>query len=115
MTDRYRGIAGLPLLEHKIGNRFSHNITSSKHHCFSATRFHSAAFEKFEDAVRGAWQKTLFTQHHLADIYRMESVHILIRVYGIQDLGFIDMLRQRQLYQYSVQLFVFITFIHQGQ
>ena len=85
MDNGYRGIRPLGLLQHDIGNGFSHNVRTAHHHDLGAVSCKTGPDDELLNAGRGAGQipRLFSADHEAAHIDRMEAVHILVRVNGI--------------------------------
>ena len=72
--------------------------------------------EHFEAAVRRAGYHALLAQHQLADVERMEAVHVFERADVVENVFFIggQSVRQRQLEQEAVYLRAEIQFVDLG-
>ena len=61
------------------------------------------------------WQKCLFSNYHFSNIHRMKTINVFFRTDCHNHLIFINMLRQRQLNQNSMNRTVFVQFVNQSQ
>src|SRR5215207_3342126 len=73
-------------------------IASSHHHSMLSLCFNFVMFQEQHDAVGGCRNKTMMTKHHATYITWMESIHILIRIDGIDHFFCRNRGRKRQLY-----------------
>ena len=65
------------------------------------------------DARRGAWDEDGVAGHQSTKVEGMEAVHVLVGVYGVQHSLLIDVLRQRELHQDAMELWVGVQLLHQ--
>ncbi len=69
--------------------------------------------DKLHTACGGAGQEVIIPYHNLADIDRVECIHILFGIDRIDDGLFIKMLRQRKLAQNAVNFAVIVELLDQ--
>ena len=67
------------------------------------------------DAARRAWAQAELTQGQMADVFRMEAVHVLARVDPVDQAVGVRDARQRQLDQDAVDLGIGVELVDQGQ
>ena len=104
MTDRHRGVRAPALLAQHGRHRFADNVAAAEHDDFRAFRFHAGADQQFHDARRCAGAKARrIAEHEFADIYRMETVHVLRRQHAGINFDFGNLFRQRSLHEDAVQ------------
>ena len=100
-------------MDHNHRYRFADNVRAAYDYDLGAGCLEPRAYDQLLYSSRGAGQKLrLFASDHQAsDIDRVEAINIFIRINGVEDLLFIDMLRHRQLDKYAVNLRVFVVLI----
>ena len=104
-------------MQHHVGNRLTDNVRTPDDNHFGTACFNSGAYNHFLDAGRGAGRKFDFlaADHQTAHIDRVESIHILVRINGIEHLFFIQMLWQRKLNQNTMNGIVVVVLVDQTQ
>src|ERR1041385_7211461 len=62
------------------GHRFAHNFAAAKNHDLGAVSVRAGTNQEFLDARRRAWTETGgISEHELADVDGMKTVHIFFR------------------------------------
>ena len=69
---------------------------------------HLVTFQQFYDTERGGGYERRETDHGPAHVYRMETIHVLVRMNGLNNVLFVDVGRQWELNDESVKSFVVI-------
>ena len=67
------------------------------------------------DPGRCAGEVIGLADHHLPHIHRMKAVDILFRIDRVEDLGLVDVLRQRKLNEDAVDFGIPVVPVDQGQ
>ena len=70
--------------------------------------FNAHAFKENDDSVGCTRKECFFADYEVSHIYRVEAVNVLVRADCHNDLVFVDVFRQRQLYKNSVNAVVLI-------
>ena len=92
MTDRDRRVRSLPFLAQQRGHRFADNVAAAEHDDFRAFGFHTRTHQQFYDTRRCAGPKTgRVTEHQLADVQWMKTVHIFLRQHSGENNRFPDL------------------------
>ena len=96
------------LSKHQHRHRLTHDITSSDDHTLFAVYLYTTSLKKFYDTRRSTRNKPGLTDTESPYTLRMETVNILLRINSAYYLIFINMIRQRQLHQNTVDTFILI-------
>src|SRR3954471_19054205 len=100
MADGDRGVRMFALLAKNGRHRFTNNIPPAENNHFSSFCNDLAANKELLNSSRSAWSEAAgVSQHQLANIHRMEAIHILARQHGLVDLWWEDSWRKRRLHQ----------------
>ena len=99
MNHRHRGVGTGPLLAEHDGNGLADDIGTANDHDFGPGHFDARAHQHFLNARRRTGQETygIAADNHTAQIDGVESVDVLVRIDGVNDLVFVDMLGERKL------------------
>ncbi len=99
VNHRNRRVGTIAFLQHHVGNRLPDNVGATDNNDLGAAGFHSGPNDHLLNACRRARRKFDFipSDHQAADIDRVKTVHIFIRIDGIENLFFINMFRQGKL------------------
>ena len=108
-------IGAFAFLHEHGGEWFADNIAAAYHHYALAGSGYAVACQKFYDTCRSGRMETWKTERLTADIYGMETVDIFLGIDGFDHGVFVDMLRQGQLYDETVDFRVFIEFVDGSQ
>ncbi len=110
------GVRTSRLLQHHVGDRFTHDIRSAHHHHLCTARLHASANNHLLDPRGSTWWKLDLraSDHEPPHIDWMESVHILVRVDGIEDLFLINAFGQGQLHQDAMYGVIPIVLVNQA-
>ena len=115
MADGDRGIGTGLLLDQDGHQRLTDQVAApADDHVFPFGTV-AAADEQLLHAMWRAGQEVRFPDQHPADVDGVESVHVLQRVDGIQNLIFVNVLGQRQLHQDAMESEVAVEFGYPGQ
>ena len=90
------------LIEEEFCDRLAHDVAASHDHGVLAGNLRTGAPDELDNPLRGARLDAGIPQPERAHVQDMEGIHILGLVYGINDLGLVNMLGERQLHEYSV-------------
>ena len=93
----------------------AHDVASADNHAVLAVDLHAGAVNEFHDTRRCAGEEVVVADHDLAHVYGVECVHIFQRGNGLDDQLFIEVIRQRHLYQNAVYLVVLVQHADQIQ
>ena len=117
MNDGHGGVCTSCLLEHHIGNWFTNDVGASNHNNFRTFGLHTRANDHLLDARRGAWCKFNLgsADHQPPHIHRMKSVHILVRIDGVEYFFLVNPFGKRQLNKDSINGVILIVFLYQGK
>ena len=101
--DRRVGVSGF--LNQNGGHRFADDVPAAQDDDFHPFDFHLRPEEQLLHACRCAGDKTGgVAEHQLADVDRVETVHVLLRQDRRVHIGLIEMTRQRRLHQNAMDL-----------
>ena len=111
MADSYRAV----LMKQKHRHRFSDDIRASYHNAFLAGYIYPRFLYQLHYSGWCTRHKIVAACHYFPNIYRMESIDILFRIYRVYYLLLIVVLRQRQLTEYTRNSTVFVELIYERQ
>src|SRR5690606_41141095 len=97
MGQGYRRITGPSLSPHQNTHGPSNDMAPSDHHGMFSLGLYLIPFQEFQDPKGGSRNKSTHIQCHFTKIGGMESVHILVGIYGQQYPLGIDLRWQGQL------------------
>ena len=115
MADGHCRVAWIGLLHHQRGHRLAHDVRTAQYDAMLALGGDIIAFEQIHDAHRRGAHEARKANGKTSHIDRMESIHILAVVNGLDDLLAVDMLRQRKLHDEAVNLGILVQFVHLGK
>ena len=115
VADRDRGVGAILLLEQDVGHGLAHDVAAAHDDDVLARDLHAAALQELLNAMRGAGQEAGLSDHHLADVHRMESVHILVGGDGLDHAVFVDVLGERHLNENAVHRVIVVQLLNQGE
>ena len=96
------------LTAQQVGGGRTHNVRAANHHAVLAGGLDAIALQQRADAHRRGGHKALLAQHHAADVDGRETIHILVGRDGVDDLLLVDMLRQGELHDETVDVGVVV-------
>ena len=99
---------GCIILKHQCGKRFADNVAATDYHAVFSGNLNIILSEHFHYAGRRAGQKDRVARPELSDIDIAKAVNVLLRVNGFNNGLFVNVLRQRQLAEDSVNKAVLI-------
>ena len=104
-------------MQHHVGDGFADDIGTPHHNHFSTFGFNSGAYDHLLDTGRGTRWKFNFVaaDHQTTNIHRMKSVHIFVRINGVEHFLLVDVFGQRQLDQDAIDAVILIVLVDQGQ
>ena len=94
MADRY----GCILTQHQKCHRLAYDIASADHNAVLSFDINLRTLQKLDDSRWCTRYESRSSNTQAANALRMESIHILLRRDRIDDLLFIDVLRNRKLH-----------------
>ncbi|MNP51979.1 hypothetical protein D3C76_1463380 [compost metagenome] len=86
------------------GNWLSYNIATTNYNGMFTCHTCSCTFDQFDYSCRSTWKKTVGTDDQVAYIDRVKAVYILFHGDCINNSLLLDMLRQWELNQNSVDI-----------
>ena len=102
MANRHSAV----LLHQQHSHRLSYDIASANHNTLLPFDGMTAALNQFDNARRGAGKESLSACVEIAHVYGMETIHILLRVDGKNNLSFINLLWHRHLHQNPMNVLI---------
>ena len=95
------------LPKHQMHHRLANDVGSAYDNALFACNIKvgTSSFKKLNDTCRSAGNEAIFSYAEFAHIDRMETVHILVGSYRINNSLLIDMLWKRHLYKNTVNVF----------
>jgi hypothetical protein len=103
------------LLEQHNGYGLADDVAPADHNGVLAVQLDAVPLEKLHDPGRRARRKRALVHEQLADVQRMEPIHVLIRVDRKQDFPGIDLARQRKLDQDAVDVLALVQLVHEAE
>ena len=111
VADRDRGVLG----QQQQRRRLAHDVGAADDHRVLAGDLSAGGLDHPDAARRGAGQIARLTDLHPADIDGRKAVHILLRRDGVNNGLLVDLGRQRQLHQNTVDGDILRQLFHLGQ
>ena len=110
MGDRHRGIG----FQQHQGDRLAHQNAAPHHHGLFASRINAPISQNFHHAGRGATAQTRLTPHQPPQIGRVQPIGILVGVNFQQQGVAIQPVRQRQLHQNAIHVWIGVELMNDG-
>ena len=99
-------------LHHELCHWLANDVASAQHHTFLSACLYVVASEQCDYAEWCGRDEAWQTYCHASHVYRVEAVNILSVVDSLDNLLFVDVLRQWQLYDESIHIVVLVEFLH---
>ncbi|MNI69549.1 hypothetical protein D3C73_1253040 [compost metagenome] len=77
-----------------------------------AGNFDSCAFDKLNNPCRSTRQQAIIANNQITYVYRVKSIYIFFNGNGINNRFFVNVLRQRKLYQNSMNTLLIVQLVH---
>ncbi len=88
--------------------RLAYYVAATYHHCALAFNLYPRLFDEAHDPHGRARHEGFLTDNEIPYAYRMEPVYILARIYRLQHLAFVKVIRQWQLHKDTVNSLVLV-------
>ena len=111
MADGHRTV----FMQQQHRHRLADNIAPADHHAGFARDAHPRRMQQLHHAGRRARQEGVIPDHDVADIRRMERIHVLERGDGLDDRLILNVRRQRELAEDPVDVAAAVEARHQRQ
>src|SRR6266480_2284895 len=102
-------------LQQQLRHRTADDLASSNYTCVRSAQFDLMMIQKLDDSSRSTRHKHRPAHSQLTDIYRMKAVNIFCRINRLNDNGFVNCPRQRQLHQNAVNVIPIIERTYEVQ
>ena len=97
-------------LEQQGCHGFADDVRAADDHCVLAAQVTAGVFEQPHAAAGRAGRQRIAPLAQAADVFAVKTVDVLARRDGLQDTGFFDVCRQRQLQEDAVDAVVCVQF-----
>ena len=95
------------------GHRATHDVGGADNNGVHSVQVLTGAFQQGHDAFRGARAQQWNALGQTAYVIRVETVDVFVRADALQQAGSVQMLRQRQLQQDTVDVCIIIKTVDQ--
>ena len=103
------------LLHHQLGHRLADDVGAAEYDALLAACLDAVALQQRDDAKRRSRDEAGQTDGHAAHVDGMEAVNVLTVVDGLDNLLLVDVLRQGQLDDETVDVAILVQTVNAGQ
>ena len=101
--------------EEQLRHGLAHDVGAADDHGIDAIKVAHGGLRQHDTAGWCTCHQRILARAQAAHIHHMKTIHVLVGVDGVQNLGTIDMLGHRHLHQYSVYGGISVEFVNQRQ
>ncbi|MNJ54727.1 hypothetical protein D3C77_501830 [compost metagenome] len=95
------------------GHRLADDIAATDDDGMLSGHFNSGTLDEFDYACRRARKQTIIADDQVANVDRVEAVHVFLHCDRIDDCFLLDMTRQRKLNENAVNIALAIQLVHE--
>ena len=114
MAHRNSGIAVL-LLHHQLRHWLTNDVATAKHNALLTRSGDAVTLQKGEDTQRRGRDETRQSDGHTPHVDGMETVYVFAIIHCLDNFLLVDVLRQGQLHDKSVHVFVLVQLVYASQ